>query len=87
MKSAKEMRTITNEFLENKRLQMLQQVVDYVEENLISKIEENASEGKSMITHSVNVQKVDLRELAKFLEDYGYTVKAGTQYPIIKIFW
>lgn len=82
MKSAKEIRKITN-----KKLEEMKVLKDYLEKVIAPQIEEKAFQGKETLEVVVDTTKVGVHEVAKELVANGYEVIHGEKYPVLKIYW
>lgn len=75
MKSAKEIREITDKKLEEINAPKIKKIKDYIEEVIAPQIEEAASQGKEYLTVAIDITKVDILVVARELIDNGYRTR------------
>ena len=86
MKSAKEIREITDKKLEEINAPKIKKMKDYIEEVIAPQIEEAASQGKEFLTVQIDTTKADTFVVEKELIDNGYRTRR-VKYPMLMIYW
>lgn len=75
MKSAKEIREITDKKLEEINAPKIKKMKDYIEEVIAPQIEEAASQGKGYLTVAIDTTKAGTLDVARELIDNGYRTR------------
>lgn len=86
MKSAKEIREITDKKIEEINAPKIKETKDYIEEVIAPQIEEAASQGKGFLIVKIDTTKVHTLDVARELIANGYRARE-VRYPMLKINW